>query len=460
MQRDDFENRLGQGLKRWAEHGEPTLDLAATVLELAGPGATEPAQPELAVQLELTVRPGQPPRSRRWLLGPVAAAAALLLAVLTFPAWAGAAASWPLVGPVVTEIILKDAGLAWAYDMGLIGESAAEVREGAVSFRVLGVMADARRTTVIYQITGLPRSSGREEPARSRPPSLLDGRPDSPPFPGIKVDGEGTMTQGGPPVETPIGLVGTVSTLPLSNPTAELTVMVRLGEKALEVKVPASRTETDRYSREVVVNQSQEIDGITMTVEAVIFTPAETVIRYRRDGPMFYGPIQWDGKAEAKHLLVNGKRVEVRNWGGGFNGREFISFPPTSGRLQFVVPVEVKPSPVDVRWELSRPGETVWVGENPVTLVEVRKESGVIDLTFTNPTSESFMGLAGIELVDGSGDARPVAHMNHGESNYQRDGTRTQHLSVQLPEGFDPVAIRATNTGTKVVGPWIFDLPR
>ncbi|HWI65689.1 MAG TPA: hypothetical protein VNT75_27995, partial [Symbiobacteriaceae bacterium] len=63
-QRDDFEHRLGQGLKRWAEAGEPTFDLETLV-------TTKPA-----------------PRRARWMRWAISAAAALLLvtgATFTFP---------------------------------------------------------------------------------------------------------------------------------------------------------------------------------------------------------------------------------------------------------------------------------------------------------------------------------------------------------------------------------------
>lgn len=446
MQRDDFEHRMSQGLKRWAEHGKPTLDLEAFVNGHEGK-ASAPAIPRR--------------RLARWFLGPAAAAAALLAAVITFPAWAGAAASWPLVGPVVTEIILKDAGLAWAYEMDLIGRSLAEVREGDVTFRVLGVMADSRRTTVIYQVMGLPaRARGDGKPTPATRSGLFDHPPQEPVHVMIsKVDGVGGMSSLYPPTDTPVGLVGTVSTLPLPNPTGELTLAVRIGETRFEVNVPASRAGTDRYSREVAVNQSKEIDGVTVTVEAVIYTPAETVVRYRLDRPTFFGPIQWNPETDTKHLLVDGKPVQAVSWSGGFNGVEFVSFPPVTGKVQFVVPVAAKAVPIDARWDV-RPGATAEVEGRTITLTEVERQGSAIALAWKAAGADPYLGITGFEAVDAAENSRSLMRQSHGSSNYVHQGERISRFSTELPAGLEPVAIRATSLGVKVIGPWVFDLPR
>lgn len=446
MQRDEFEHRMSKGLKRWAEHGKPTLDLEAFVTEKAG-------------STQAPVKPKR--RFGRWLFGPAAAAAALLAAVITFPAWAGAAASWPLVGPVVTEIILKDAGLAWAYEMDLIGQSPIEVREGDITFRVLGVMADSRRTTVIYQFTGVPRQGAEDgKPVRASRGLFGPPPPRQPAEVTIsKVNGVGGMSSANPPKETPVGLVGTVSTMPIENPTAELTLAVRVGEKVFEVKVPASRAGTDRFSREVAVNQSKEIDGVTVTVEAVIFTPAETVVRYQVKAPWFYGAIQWNPETDSKHLVVDGKRVEQVSGSGGVNGLMFASFPPVSGRLQFIVPVEAKGVPIEAQWDL-KPGATSQVGGQTITLTEVEREGNAIALAWETQKTDSYLGITGYEIVDSAGNARSLMRQNQSMSNYEHQGKRIYRFATELPPGVDPVAIRATSLGVKVTGPWIFDLPR
>ena len=45
---------------------------------------------------------------------------------------------------------MKDAGPKWAYDHGLIQNVLAQTSDGEPVFRILGVMADPLRTTVIY----------------------------------------------------------------------------------------------------------------------------------------------------------------------------------------------------------------------------------------------------------------------------------------------------------------------
>jgi len=455
--RDDLEHRLSRGLKRWAQAGEPTMDLEAYVRERLGQGSgsPEPLEPEAACGA------GRGRRWRRWLpwLGGAAVAAVALVVAggVTFPRWAGAATGLPLLGPVVTRMILDDAGLKWAYDMGLIGSPVAEATQNGITVRVLGVLADARRTTVLYQVQGAPPSEQKtRQPGEAS--SWL-----SPPQGGdmpVDVTISGAVNALFPPEETPLGYIGTVSTTPLEAEKAELEVTFRVGGETITLTVPASREETDRFSREVPVNQTVEHDGVRITVESVIYTPAETIVRYREEGPDFHAPVQWNRDTQYDYLDVSGRRyrssgVDVAS----FNDVHHLVFPPVRGPARLVLKPVAKGIAIDAVWPLE-PGAVVDVMGVPVTLMEYERTPGAIGFRWQSPDKEGFLGIAEFEVLDSAGNAHPLNRSWSTVSNWTQDGVRRQHYGAELPEGVEPVAVRARQAGVFVEGPWVFDLPR
>lgn len=438
--RDDFEHRLGQGLKRWAQAGRPTMDLEACVRErMKGGGGPEPSEPPAADE----VNRGRRRRWLPWLGGAAAASTVALVLSWTFPRWAGAAADLPLVGPVITRFILAGAGLQWAYDMGLIGEPVAEVTQNGITVRILGVVADARRTTVLYQVLGAPSTVGRGRQPRVPVHATITAQ----------------MSEFTPPEETPLGYLGTVSTLPLEAEAAELEVRFDVGAETITLTVPASRTETDRFSREVAVNRALEYDGVRITVEAVIYTPAETIVRYREEvTESFDFPVQWDGDVHCNYLEAGGQRYRQSGSGGGLNSVSYLAFPPVRGPARLVLKPAVKAEPLDAVWPLEEGAVAEVVGV-PVTLAGIERRPGAIELSWTSPVREGFVGVSGFEVIDGEGNVYPLGGSWAGFSNYTHDGVRYQRYETELPEGLEPVAVRATKAGVLVDGPWVFDLP-
>lgn len=527
---DDFEHRLGQGLKRWVQAGEPTIDLEAFVRERTGQrgtgpdalpwngepleagvvkalapiesgaaGATGPLEPgaigPLAPMQQGALEGLGPPesgasgelapqasglaqtiahqasderlsgrRSRRWkpwLVG-VAAAAVIALALgTTFPSWAGAAAGLPLVGPVITRIIMEDAGLKWAYDMGLIQGNVAEVTQNGVTVRILGVLADSRRTIVLYQVLGAPPAERDDSPPV--PTSSWVTPPERPSLPVeaaiAQVNGRGAVSSSSPPEETPLGYVGTVSTVPLELEQAELTLRFVVGEEKITLTVTASREETDRVSREVVVSQILEYDGVRITVESVVYTPAETVVRYREEADRFIGPVNWDWETEYDYLEVNGQRYRSSGGGLGLNNVHHLAFPPVEGQARLVLKPVIKGSPIEAVWPLEE-GAVAEVMGVPVTLVEFQRAGDAIGFRWKSPQSEQFRGIGGFEVIDSAGNAHPLGGSWESVANSVAEGVRYQHYSAELPEGVEAVAVRATQAAVPVYGPWVFELPR
>lgn len=461
MQRDDFENRLGQGLKRWAQAGEPTLDLEALVKQRLGEGSEAPAEQNPAQTEQPSVLPvlGRKRRWTRW-LGSVTAAAALVLAVgATFPAWSGGAADWPLVGPVVKEIIMKDAGLKWAYDMGFIQKTVAEVQEGDVTVRILGVVADRARTTVIYQITGWedpnpnptdgkPVQAGRwlslSRPV-SHPPSVFIAK--------VEGQGVGSWSQGA--VETPVGLLGMASTRALRTDEAPIEVMVRIGEKPVYLNLDVQRTA--EASREVPINLTREVDGLTIHLEAIIYTPAETMLRYQVEKEIFLGTVNLRRVGGLPYLEVDGKKIETSST-HGFGGETYIIFPePVKGRARFVIPGDYQTVDSDAVFALE-PGATQSIAGAEVRLVNFHRQDQMIECEWQWPSDQKLMGIAQFELIDASG--RAVKLETGGEGIWESDGKEGRMIEGRIPAGFQPVAVRIGKAAVTVQGPWVFDLPR
>lgn len=461
MPRDDFEHRLSQGLKRWAEGGEPTMDLEEAVRAHLG----QVREPESAPAL----RPRRVRRWLRWAGGAAAAAAALVLALtVTFPSWAGAAAGWPLVGPIVTEIIMEDAGMAWAYEMGLMQGSVAELREDGITIRILGVLADSRRTTVLYQVQGAP-----VEPEASSEAQVPPARTDEPHGPPVRnlwgvdvhitaVDGEGGFSSMPAPTATPLGLIGTVSTMPLPREEAELELEFVVSGKKHSLTVRASRAATDQFSREVAVDRSQTIGGVTVAVESVIYTPAETIVRIREEKESFYGPLRVD-PGEAVYLESGGRRFDVAAGGSGVNGEYYYAFPPVAGPGRIVVPAKVKAVPIEAVWPLEE-GAVADVLGVPVTLTGYECIGRVVRFEWESPLEDHMRGIAGFRVIDGAGGVHEIGPGAAGwssESNNasEIEGKLLRRYETELPEGVEPVAVMATQAAVPVYGPWTFELP-
>lgn len=439
-QQSDLEQRLGDGLQRWARGGAPSLDLEAYVKS----------------------RTAAKPRRRwvRWVGSAAAAAALAFTANLTFPHWAGAAAGWPLVGPAVTEIIMKDAGLKWAYDMGLIQGSVAQVTEGSVKVKILGIVADPGRTMLMYQITGY-QPARRDPNAKPIPASQsLLSEPYRDEVPSVfitAVNGEAAGSSN-KPFHTPLGQFGTVSTLPLPTETAKLTVSVSINGKVTHLELEASRKATNEFSREVAVDQTKTIDGVTITVDSVVFTPAETVLRYRVEKPVYYGGASCMNYDCVPYLEVDGEKVRYHHRTG--SGAYLLSFPATSGPVKFVVPNEYVGQPADLVWPLKE-GAVQEIAGTAVTLTGFEQQGNRVAFRWRwKATDPRFIGMHEFEAVDAAGVSHPMKLWSGGDpAGPDPKGELFKHFESEVPDGFKPVAVRARQTGWWVEGPWIFELP-
>lgn len=449
-ERDDLEHRLGQGLRRWAEAGQASMDLEAYVLGKQARTVDMPA-----------------PR-RRWLrwAGSVAASVALLATMTaTFPRWAGAAAGWPLVGPVVTEIILKDAGLKWAYDEGLIQGTLAEAKDGNVSVRILGFVADQARTTLIYQITGWQEPApapDQPQPAHSGPWVLHMSHPVRT-YPAVaisNVNGDGVASWGSPPLMTPVGLVGSITSWPLEQETAPVTVTVEFGARKIHLDFTLHRSDKDSRSVTAGAGFSQRIKGVTVTVNSVSYTPAETLVRYTVSGPHFMGGIQYDGDEGTVFLESGGRQLKSLSSSGRYQPdgslENFDTFPAVTGPARLVIPTRFTGVVVDLVWPLHKDATQEMTG-SVITLSDWHQTGQEVGFQWQYQRNPLF-GLDQVEVIDVAGKRYPVAATVRSTS--VQNGREWRTAEGTIPEGVTPVAVAVKQAALRADGPWEFDLPR
>lgn len=456
--RDDFEHRLGQGLKRWAEAGRPTLDLEAYVKS----NVAEDAAP---------AAPAVPARRRRpWVRWATSAAAAVILltgATFTFPAWAGTAAAWPLIGPVIQELIMKDAGLKWAYDAGLIQGTVAEATTGGVTVRVLAVVPDQAITTILYQITGLPDASEPDglKPARVGQVGLLgsltfpasaEPRVRVKSVPGV----HGIFFSQGQPMQTPVGLFGTLTTNAVTAEGGDMELEADIGGEKLLLSFPVSRSASDKLTREYAVGQSRTIDEITYSIDAVLQTPVNTVVRYQVTKPDFYGSYSWSNHEYSMRLEAGGEPIySTADHGQG--DYRYALFPKTKLPARLVLPASVKGVDADVVWPLE-PGTVKEIQGVPVTLFDRESEGNRLAVSFHYPFDARLVAFTSFEAIDANGAAIPL--QEEGSTWSDRGGPEHSEFreishAYSFAGGAKPVAIRAKRIAVPVEGPWVFQLP-
>jgi hypothetical protein len=445
-----MEHRLGQGLKRWAEAGQPTMDLEAFVKERTG--ATTP---------RVKAR-----RWFRWATGGAMAAALLLSIIFTFPRWAGAAAGWPILGPVVTEIIMKDAGLKWAYENGLLQSTVASDTQDGVSLRILAVMAGPVRTTFIYQILGLPEPDRRPEAAKpiqagrslfsdfARPASYL------PEIRFNKLPGTVSyMVSQSEPAWTPVGLVGVVTTSPLKQTEGDIELTFTVQGHELHVTIPASRAAVDNLTREVPVRQSHTIGEVTITLDAVIYSPMDTIVRYKVDKPAFNYGWGWNGGELMAYIESGQERYKTTYT---YHEPAFIyqTFPVVKGPARLVFPGEVTGVDADLTWPLT-PGATQQTDGLTVTLEQWERQGDRIAFQWSFPRSDRLVSFGGFDVVNEAGKTYPITAKGETFGGPQGpDSMQEKSLEADLPSDVVPVAVRVHQKAQIVWGPWSFDLPQ
>ena len=167
-----LERRLRQNLESWAgAEGMVKTSLLAGLQEKAAALSPEEIREKRAFAASVagagwreeknrSAAGKQPERRKRPLqslpagLSALAALATIAMLVFFWPQAVKATTRLPLVGTWVQELVLRDAGLSWAYDNGFMENSQVSVSREGITLTVLGTVADPVQTTVIYLLDG------------------------------------------------------------------------------------------------------------------------------------------------------------------------------------------------------------------------------------------------------------------------------------------------------------------
>lgn len=420
----NFEESLQNDLKRWAEAGAPSFDLGGALAQRARAKRN---------------------RWRRW--GSVAATLLLLSTAVTatFPAWAATAANWPLVGEPIRAYMAERAGLTWAYQMGFYQANLAELTDGKVTLRVLGVIADPIQTKVFYQVEGVNMAVS---PEVEDPASLsITG-----------IDGVGGVSS-----YYPIHGFNTTDTYYVGETnaiTAEQAVLnlkLQVGELVKEIEIPVNPAASARYFKEIPVAETQTHGPVSITVEKVTVSPAEVVLSYKATLPP--GSKGWTSRGGLAQpiLKAGGAELTGRLTGNsGVNYENHLAFPRVHGQTQFVIPSQLAPIEVNARWDWA-PGGIVEVLGVPVTLHAITDDRNGLWVEWSYPADSLIYGFGGFTVI--GKDGTRVEQEMTGTSTGGDERSAFSGVEVKLPEGFEPAAIEVSHAVKRIDGPWVFDLP-
>lgn len=227
--------------------------------------------------------------------------------------------------------------------------------------------------------------------------------------------------------------------------------------KLFTLRFPISRSASDRLTTEIPVHQTQEIDGIRYTVDAVIQTPVETLVRYsvERDQP-FLG---WYGVSDSQtKLRFDGPGILEVVQETHPDGDDLLAvFPRVDLPNRLTLPADVKGKPTALVWPLEK-GAVQETAGNPITLTAWQVDKGDLLVEFTFELADQAGPPADFALLDANGqEYRPIG--KGGSWSWWPGKPVTASFRFGIPAGFTPVAIRANQIGVVVHGPWTFDLP-
>ncbi|HWI52659.1 MAG TPA: hypothetical protein VNT01_11035, partial [Symbiobacteriaceae bacterium] len=198
------------------------------------------------------------------------------------------------------------------------------------------------------------------------------------------------------------------------------------------------------------------IDDVTFTVDAVIQSPIQTVVRYTVTKPEFGGGYSWSNHEYSMRLEVGGEPI-YSTADYDHAGWRLALFPRTKVPARLVMPAAVKGKNAEVLWPLE--GNTVRsVDGVPVTLKDWEVSGTRMAVRFELPEQSSLVAISGFEVLDASG--QPIA-IKTGSSTWSAIPGLPDDIAHEflIPEGARPAAVRVTRIAVPVQGPWVFDLP-
>lgn len=418
MTDEALETRLRQTLHAWAEQG--TLP------------------PE---KLDALLRPVRRHRRRRsWLLG-LTAAACLLLLLASPQVRARAAELVDGIRHIVDFVRMRariDPMWAWAEEHQAFREVMAEASSQGYTVRVHRVFADPTQTTLIYTVEG-PRPFSPSDPPPLALRYLADGRP----F-GHTRRYSFTVTDG--------VLIMAEEMEPLPSEKAVLTMEVFAIDETVgtwRLEIPVSRETLAGTARTVEVGRTLHMDGVTLEVERVTLSPAQTVLEVSVSGGddviLFWRHFQ-------PVLLADGIPLPSR---GGF---QYAAVPEGTKRLALRIDGYLEQKPVSTLVPLE-PGAVVEApGGWPLRVEECTPlADGRVEVVISYPFQpyDPWRPYEDWFWIDQHGNRHPVRPRRTGEMNDPRHEMRF----ILTPSGDQtPVHLEAGLAWVVVEGPWEIEI--
>lgn len=381
--------------------------------------------------------------------GAMGLVACLLVAFMLTTYWpqaVRASSRMPLIGPWVRELVLKDAGLNWAYENGYIQADQASVQRDGVSLTVLGVVADPVQTTVIYLVDGL-KNEFTHVAIRA-------------------VNGEGVASWFQPGIDTPLGRVGFTQAKALTEGDHELTVTLLKGGNLaadLEVNVFVKREENSRLSQSYALDYEVTVDGITVQAERAVYTPTQVMVEYTVSGG---GNLEGLTRPEhALYLLTpEGEKLNSVMGGGSMVGenrwelQQIFNRPAKIDGLKMVIPALGRFEEINLEFSPAQLGRTRKVLNSALKLEDWVHHSGGLKVKVGYQMDGLVQALRGWSVVVAGGGIfeNPIPGQEWGWAD--ESFVYSAYL-LTIKEKSVPVKAIAKEAQLIIEGHWEIDLP-
>lgn len=416
---DDMEIKLRNSLNAWADQGslspERSDRLSSIVHTLAQKENRKPFRKTLPVSIAATaivvlVLLGLVPYTRSW-----------------------AVEHLPMVGKYISKWARIEKGWKWAEKNQMFQEVVALSKDKGYIFRVHRVLADPTQTTIIYSVEGTV-------PADIHLDSNLTS------FEGKRFingySGRGDLIDG--------VFVGSFETNPLPKESGTLKLVVRkIGttEGTWDVSFEVDRKPIGEMTRTIKVNNVIEVPGGHLTLQELVISPTQTVVKmfYKGSAP---GP-DINSSEDGARLIGPDGPIEPR--GGSSNGSRTPGGWEQEYQFEFQ---RLDPVPAYVTFEFSgriyRQGETripLEKGKNVLTPagqeitvdnVESQGNRGEIVLRSSTGKARWSIDLPEWRVQDNKGELHQIRPLNASSATVSAKsftGVTTQEIEWKLPSG-------------------------
>lgn len=287
FQNDERENSRGGQVGKWAVRRAGRLSPAEIIDRRKWVSSLFPSAPSPSPVKNRIF-------SRRRGISLLVTGVLVIMLMLNWPHVIWASAQVPYLGNWVRELVLKDAGLAWAYEHGYIVDDQVTAVQDGVRFSILGTVADPIQTTVIYLLEGM----GADHHVYIRT--------------GDADVSYSWHTWNSIPIPTPLGLLGMVHTESLPEGDHDLSIQLMKGgslQSDLTLNAVVSSELISRVSQEYVLEYQETADNLSIKTDRVVYTPTQIRVDYVVSGGSDYRGIVAVGREDIYLSDAEGNRI-------------------------------------------------------------------------------------------------------------------------------------------------------